>query len=185
MAQALLQGVDYLHKVQQLAVQAGMVDAIALQRDRPDLCTWIGTHIHTINATLQVHGEACAGCWHACDRPHVQIFAVPIATAFEIQGCCNFATTPITLLIDVGRVIPAHWQRLVIHEYAHACVGRPGHSWEFTRALTHLCLGLGVPTPDLSHYTAQQLQSFPPCTPNPSSLAFWQGQLTKDPNTKF
>ena len=180
MAEALLQGVEYLQKMQSLASQAGMADAIARHCDCPALCTWIGTHISAINAMLQAHGKACAECWHACDRPPVQIFAVPIAAAFEIQGCCNFSTTPVTLLIDVGRVIPAHWQRLVIHEYAHACVGSPGHTWEFTRALAHMCLGLGISIPDLSHYTAQQLQSFPPCTPTPNSLDFWQGRMKYD-----
>lgn len=175
MTDALLQGVEYLQKVQGLALDSRMIDTLDFHRDRALIYTWIGTHIHRINTILNTYGEQCAECWHICDRPTVQIWAAPITPSLAIDGCCNFATTPITLLVDVGRVIPAHWQRVVIHEYAHAAVGRAGHSQEFTQALAHLCLGLGLPAPNLSHSTPEQLQSFPPCTPTLSPLDFWQG----------
>jgi hypothetical protein len=176
MTDVWLQGVEYLQKIQGLALDSRMINTLDFHRDRVAIYSWIGTHIHQINATLQTYGKQCAECWPIRDRPNVQIWAAPIVDSFAIDGCCNLGTSPVTLLIDVGRVIPAHWQRLVVHEYAHASVGRAGHTLEFTQALAHLCLGLGLPTPDLIHATVEQIQSFPPCTPTFNPLDFWQGK---------
>jgi hypothetical protein len=174
MSDALIQGIEYLQKIQDLALNSEMIDSLNFGDNGKLVFTWIGTHIQRINTILQTHVEKCAECWSERDRPMVQIFAAPIATGFSIDGCCNFSTTPITVLIDVGRVIPPHWLHVVVHEYAHACVGSSGHNQEFTYALAHLCLGMGLATP--SALTLEQLQSFPPCTPTAHALAFWQGQ---------
>ncbi len=183
-----MQGVYYLRKLQTLAQTSAMVETFEYHPDRNRIYTWISTHIPTVNAQLFDLVQACHACWHERDRPRVQILAAPFAESFAIDGYCNLFTTPITLLIDVGRVIPAHWQRVVLHEYAHAYVGSAGHSPAFATAINHLCLGCGLPTTGFaasgfaaSGFAASDLtvsesilQSFPPCTATENRLDFWQ-----------
>jgi hypothetical protein len=54
-----------------------------------------------------------------------QIFAAPLAQAFGLDALCNLQTDPISILIDVGRVMPEDWLLVVAHEYAHAHAGTP------------------------------------------------------------
>lgn len=175
MNDASIQGIDYLEKIQNIALKSEMITGLDFGENKKLALTWIGTHIPRLNIILQTYIEKCAECWSEPNRPTVQVFAAPISRSFSIDGCCNFSTTPITLLIDVGRVIPAHWLHVVVHEYAHAYVGSTGHGQEFAQALTHLCLGMGLPTPN--NLILEQLQSFPPCTPTANALAFWQGRV--------
>ncbi len=107
----------------------------------------------------------------------MQIFAAPLAESFGIDGLCNLQTQPVTLLIDVGRVIPEDWLALVAHEYAHAHAGSPGHHQEFANILTHLCLGLGLgPLAVWQSAMETNLKSYPNCHPTSDPLAFWRGQ---------
>lgn len=168
-------GLDYLYDVRGLAVAPEMVTLVHDQRDRARICTWIGNHIAAVNAQLQTHLQACQACFHPWEQPTLQILAAPLAPVVGLAGLCNFQTRPWTLLIDVGRVVPAHWLRLVAHEYAHAQVGTPGHHAPFAQALAQLCLGLAL-APALGGDTgAAVLCAYPPCQVTADPLAFWQG----------
>ncbi|UZQ54868.1 hypothetical protein OOK60_01925 [Trichothermofontia sichuanensis B231] len=173
---AFSRGLDYLYGLRSLAPVADLIGIIDDREGRAAVCTWIGTHIDSINAQLGVYVQACDACFLPWERPSLQVFATPLASAFQVDGVCNLQTQPITLLIDVGRLIPADWGRLVVHEYAHAHAHAPGHHVAFGRSLTHLCLGLGLPLPPPSA-DAATLRTHPAyrCTPNP--LAFWRGAV--------
>jgi hypothetical protein len=148
-------------------------------RDR--LCAWIGTYVDTVNAELQACLEACHACFHPPERRSIQILATPLASRFGLDGLCNIEIDPVVILIDVGRVAPADWLKLVAHEYAHAHVGSPGHDRRFLTILEHLCLGLGLQPPffspeiSLSEMEAR-LQNWPYCYSLPDPLAFWLGK---------
>lgn len=169
-----------MHGVQRLAPEPNMVDIIPHQRGRIPICAWIGNHISAINAELNACLQACHDCFHPWQQRSIQIFAVPLATAFGIDGICNLTTQPITILVDVGRVVPQHWLRLVVHEYAHAHVGSPGHHAEYFSVLSHLCLGVGLEFAG-SALTEAQMRRFPPYLTNADPLSFWRGQTQPYP----
>lgn len=145
-------------------------------RDRTAICTWIGRHIEGINAELSDCLQSCHDCFHPWQRRPMQVFAVPLAPTLRIDGFCNLQTKPVTLLVDVGRVVPEDWLALVAHEYAHAQVGAPGHDQDFVKILEHLCLGLGFAPPPAGLSTQELLRSWPQCRPTKDPLAFWHGQ---------
>jgi hypothetical protein len=165
----------YLKHVQQLALEPAMVDVFDLCR-RSEVCTWIGTFIDQVNATLKTYLEACHACFRTWERRSLQIWAAPLEQSFGIDGLCNLKTRPMTILIDVGRVVQQDWLGLVIHEYAHAHLGTPGHTPEFAAVLAHLCLGLGLATPIWQPGQEAMLRHWPHCQPTPNPLAFWMGQ---------
>ncbi len=160
--------------MQDLALEPGMVNLLESVRDRAIILTWIGENIDTVNATLQRYLFACHDCFHPQERRSMQIFAVPLAQSLGLDGLCNIATNPITILIDVGRVSPEGWLSIVAHEYAHAHIASPGHHPSFAVVLSHLCLGLGLQT--LGEPTEWTLRSWPPYTPTLTPLAFWRGE---------
>lgn len=169
---AYTQGLEYLQAMQRLALNPAMVDVLPNLRDHTTICTWIGLYQDQLNAQLKTYLQACQECFHPHSRPPVQIFAVPLAPAFGLDGVCNSATHPIIILVDLGRVVPQDWLRLVAHEYAHAQVGTPGHHAAFVAALSHLCLGLGLEVPPP---TATDWPHWPHCQPTVDPLAFWRG----------
>ncbi len=171
---AYQRGLEYLQRMQRLALEPTMVDVLHNLRDRTAICTWIGLHQDRLNAQLQTYLQVCHECFHPHARPSVQIFAVPLAPAFGLDGLCNGSLRPMTILVDLGRVVPQDWLRLVVHEYAHAQVGQPGHHQAFVAALSHLCLGLGLELPPLA--TAMHWPHWPLCQPTLDPLAFWRGQ---------
>jgi hypothetical protein len=177
-ADPFTRGLDYLYGVRSLALTPDLVDLID-QREgdwRVPICTWIGQNIDRVNAQLNVYLEACHQCFYAWDAPAVQIFAAPLALQAGIDALCNLETQPITLLIDVGRVVPEDWLFLVVHEYAHAHARSPGHHQQFARSLAHLCLGLGIPLPADRGDPQNWLPFYPYCRSTQDPLAFWQGQ---------
>jgi hypothetical protein len=165
-------GLTYLQEVEPLGLEPGMVNVIAEVSDRVSICTWVGHHIGTINAQLDEYLNACQDCFHSPDRPAVRVLAAPLTQSFGIDGVCNIHLHPMTILIDVGRVTPANWFGLVMHEYAHAYTGHPGHTPEFAEALTHLCLGLGWPVPIAAEASLSQ---WPHCARTSDPLGFWRG----------
>lgn len=167
-------GLDYLYGVRSLALDPEMIDVVYNVDDRISLCTWVGEHIEAVNQQLENYLQACHDCFHPWEQPTIQIFAAPFAQSFGIDALCNLQTNPITILIDVGRVVPAHWLQLVVHEYAHAHAGTPGHHEQFARSLTHLSLGLGIAPP--KSFTESYLRSYPHCHPTQNPLAFWRGE---------
>lgn len=169
-------GLDYLYGVRSLAPEPDMVDVMHNSVHRAPICQWIGQYIEQVNAALQVSLQACHRCISPSDRPLVKVLATPLAQSFQLDGLCNLQTTPITILIDVGRLAPEDWWLLVAHEYAHAYARCPGHHQVFTDALTRLCLGLGVVPPSGAASPETDLPFYPPYEALPDSLAFWRGE---------
>lgn len=169
-------GLDYLYGVRSLALEPEMVDLVHQPVSRLPICTWIGENIDSINSQLNFCLQLCQQCFHGWEQPVVQIFATPLASSYRVDAVCNLNTKPITLLIDVGRVVPADWLRLVVHEYAHACAGSPGHHPQFAQALAHLCLGLQIPMSSFALDYQHSLRFFPDCRSTPDPLAFWRGE---------
>lgn len=153
-----------------------MVDGVYDLDRRVPICTWIGEHIEAVNTQLNVYLQACHNCFHPWEQPAVQVFAAPLAQSFGLDALCNFQTHPLTVLIDVGRVHPKDWLLLVVHEYAHAHAGSPGHHQQFARSLSHLCLGLEIALPSDQPDMADNLRFYPRCLPTQDPLAFWQGR---------
>jgi hypothetical protein len=167
-------GLEYLRWVERLTLEPGMVDVLDNLRDRSLICQWIGENIHRVNDRLNLCLQACHDCFHPQNRPHVQIFAVPLAQSFRLDGICNIQTRPIAILIDVGRVHPSDWLALVAHEYAHAHLGSSGHDASFAKVLAHLCLGLELEPLCWKTGMENQLRHFPPYVPVLDPLAFWR-----------
>jgi hypothetical protein len=166
------QGLEYLHRMQTLALNPALIGGLG-QPHEAAIATWIGRHSVAWNRHLQTLVHHCHECFHPHARPQVQTFAVPLAPAFGLDGLCNHQTQPITILLDLGRVVPHHWLRLLVHEYAHAQVGRPGHDDAFGHSLAQLCLGLGLDAPPLD---ATRWTHWPPCQATTDALAFWMGR---------
>ncbi len=175
-ADAFTRGLDYLYGARSLAPEAEIIDLVDDLDQRTPVCRWIGTHIDQVNQTLAAHLQACHDCFHAGQQPRLQVFAAPLAQSFAIDALCNFQTEPITLLIDVGRVVRSDWLGLVVHEYAHAYAGSPGHHQQFAKSLEHLCLGLAIALPAVEPGSEESLRFYPRCRPTENPLAFWRGE---------
>jgi hypothetical protein len=170
-----IRGLDYLYGVRSLALTPDLIDLVDRLDDRIPICTWIGNHIDGVNRQLTRYLQACHDCFHGWEQRPIQIFAAPIAQSFKLDGFCNLQTQPVTILVDVGRVIPKDWLRLVAHEYAHAHVGVPGHHSQFARSLAHLCLGLKIPLPPDQPDQNEGLQFYPNYGSTQDPIAFWLG----------
>ncbi|WP_171572332.1 hypothetical protein [Leptolyngbya sp. Cla-17] len=171
-----IRGLDYLYGVRSLALVPEMVGVVDDLAHRGSICTWIGDHIDRVNSQLNAYLQMCHDCFHLQEQRSIQIFAAPLVRSFEIDGFCNLQTNPITILIDVGQVVPEDWLRLVVHEYAHAHAGFPGHHSQFGRSLAHLCLGLEIPFPLDQPDHGDWLRFYPDCVATQDSLAFWRGE---------
>ena len=172
---AYQQGVEYLAKISPL-LPPQLVDVMTNIRDRESICTWIGKSIGLVNLQLLTHLHACAECFMPIDRRSMQIFAIPFASTVRLDGFCNIAISPVTILVDVGRVAPPDWLALVAHEYAHAQLGYAGHDRHYAQILSHLCLGLGLAQPVLDRDDTKLLD-WPPYQPQLDPLAFWRGEV--------
>ena len=168
-------GLDYLYGVRSLALKPEMIDLIDQLDNRIPTCIWIGNHIEAVNRQLAGDLQTCHDCFHGWEQRPIQIFAAPLVQSFKIDGLCNLQTNPVTILIDVGRVLPKDWRRLVAHEYAHAHAGFPGHHSQFERSLAHLCLGLEIALPHHQPDQTDWLQFYPDYVPTQDPLAFWRG----------
>ena len=169
-------GLDYLYGVRSLALEPELVDQVHDMEHRDRICTWVSEHIEAVNAQLNTCLQACHACFHPWEQPVIQIFAAPLAQAFGLDALCNLQTNPISILIDVGRVMPEDWLLVVAHEYAHAHAGTPGHHPQFARSLAHLCLGLAIAPPPYQPGREDSLRFYPSYLPTKDPLAFWQGQ---------
>lgn len=174
-------GLDYLYGVRSLALAPEMIDRVDDLEHRTHICAWISEHIEAVNAQLNACLQACHDCVHPWEQPVIQIFAAPLAQSFGLDAFCNFQTHPISILIDVGRMMPKDWLLVVVHEYAHAHAGFPGHNQQFARSLAHLCLGLAIAPPPSQLGLEDGLRFYPgyPSTPDP--LAFWRGEEKTQP----
>jgi hypothetical protein len=168
-------GLDYLYGLRSLAIDPEMIDIMHNPDHRISVATWIGNNIDRINTELQTLVQACDDCFHETSRPQIQIWATPLAQSYNICGLCNLQTKPITLLVDLGRVEPTDWLALVVHEYAHAQAGTPGHHQDFAVTLTHLCRGLSLELPAVEPGQEDELRIYPHCQIISDSLPWWQG----------
>ncbi|MFM7529436.1 MAG: hypothetical protein ACKO63_13300 [Nodosilinea sp.] len=134
--------------------------------------TVIGSHIQAINQQLALLLADLINCWPNHRQRSVQVLAAPLTPHLQIDGFCNMAVVPTTLIVDPGRVEPGDWPHLIAHELAHAMAETPGHGPGFYRALEHLCLAQGLPLPPLQ---PELLRFWPPCQPNPHPARFWLG----------
>jgi hypothetical protein len=172
----LTRGLDYLYGLRSLAIDPEMIDIMHDSALRVPVATWIGENIDRINTELQTLVQACHDCLHEASRPQLQIWAAPLASSYNICGLCNLHTDPITLLVDLGRVAPADWLALVVHEYAHAQAGTPGHHQDFAIALIHLCRWLSLELPPIEPGEEDNLRLYPGCQIVTESWLWWQGQ---------
>jgi hypothetical protein len=169
-------GLDYLYGLRSLAIDPDMIDIMHEPVRRIPVATWIGKNIDRINTELATLVQACADCCYESDRPQLQAWAAPLAQSYNICGLCNLQTKPTTILVDLGRVARSDWLALVVHEYAHAQAGSPGHHQDFATALVHLCRGLSLPLPAIEPGEEDNLRLYPACQIVSDSWSWWQGQ---------
>lgn len=173
---AFERGLAYLYQMRALALEPDLISCVYDLNSRQAIGRWIGHHIGSVNARLADCLQACHACFHPWQRRSMQIFAAPLSEDYRLDGVCNLHTHPITILVDVGRVVPEDWLALVAHEYAHAYVGTPGHTGEFVTVLSHLGRGLGLPLPAP---TAPESiwRSAPAYRPTLHPLDLWHGRV--------
>lgn len=169
-------GLDYLYGLRSLAIDSEMIDVMHDPVLRVPVATWIGENIDQVNTELQTLVQACHDCFYETSRPQIQIWAAPLAQSYNICGLCNLQTQPTTLLVDLGRVASVDWLALVVHEYAHAQAGSPGHHQDFAAALMHLCRGLSLELPAIAFGQEDILRLYPDCQIVLDSWAWWQGK---------
>lgn len=174
--EALASGAAYLEQVRKLAPAPDMIACLEQPAEQAARASWIGRHVEAINRRLRSQLANCEACFYPVDRPAVTILAAPLAAQLKLDGLCHLGRQPVVLLIDVGRLAPPDWLGAVAHEYAHAVVGSPGHDGRFQQVLSHLCLGLGLPSPPASNDRA--IAGWPPSRPTEHPAAFWQGGRT-------
>lgn len=175
-ASASEQGRAYLLKMQRLALEPSLVELRVSGLSEEQIYRAIALRIQGINQELATHLALCQNCFHPHQQLAVAIFATPFAQHLKIDALCNLKTNPITILIDVGRIVREDWLCAIAHEYAHAQVGVPGHHQAFLETLTHLCLGLGLTSPPPNGLPESELRNWPPCQPTTDPLAFWLGE---------
>jgi hypothetical protein len=184
-------GLNYLYQMRSLAPQPDLLAMIHTLDQYESYCIWIGQHIEQINAELFTCLQSCHDCFHPWQQRSIQVFAAPFTETCGLDGICNLQTQPLTILVDVGQVMPQDWLALVAHEYAHAHLGYPGHDAEFGRVLIHLCRGLDLHLarpPAQLPTTEAEWRCFPPYRRTEARLKFWRGQvaikLSADPISK-
>ncbi|PSN11599.1 hypothetical protein C7293_23685 [filamentous cyanobacterium CCT1] len=169
-----LRATQYLGLLRDLAVQPGWISLDHIADPPGTALIWISAYVHEVNQQLNAILSDLLACFVVSQRPEVQIFAAPIAPQAGVDGfCCD--RTPITLMVDPGRIVPADWPGLVAHELAHGVARVSGHGVEFAGAIAHLCLAqdLPVPAPNLD---IEALSHWPPCHRTPDPKQFWLGQ---------
>jgi hypothetical protein len=169
-------GLAYLYQVRSLAPDPDLIVLMQDPQHRVPVCTWVGSQIAAINARLQLCLQHCQDCFHSWQQRPVQIFAAPLSPPFGLDGLCNLQTQPVTILVDVGRVVTEDWLALVAHEYAHAHLGSAGHQADFRAVLTHLCLGLGLALPSPLPTREADWRMLPTYRSSAQPLNFWLGE---------
>jgi hypothetical protein len=164
----------YLQVMRDLAITPAWIGLSDYGADCSPALAWLGDHIDSLNRQLHSILLECLDCFHADQRPPVQIFAAPILPRAGIDGFCNLKVHPITLVVDPSRVDPQDWSHLVIHELAHSVTRSAGHGAEFRTALAHLCLALDLPEPPVNS-SPELLRAWPPYRVSGQGTSFWHG----------
>ena len=180
--------VQYLGVIRDLAINPAWIGLSDAGADCSTGLEWLGTHLDSLNCRLNDVLQDCLECFHAEQRPAVQIFAAPILPKAGIDGFCNLTVCPITLVIDPSRVDSSEWHKLVIHELAHGVAQSAGHGENFRQALAHLCLAYDLPEPPLVatlEDQAQPLRSWPPYTVRLATATLWHAPVGVLATPKF
>ena len=162
----------YLSWVRQFLPSYDWVTVVTTDQTELAILTALGSRIYTINQQLTLLLADLISCWPDHCQRSVQILAAPLDPHLRIDGFCNMAVVPTTLIVDPGRVEPRDWPHLITHELAHAMAQTPGHGPGFHRALDHLCVAQGLPLPPSQ---PELLRFWPPCQPHPQPTEFWLG----------
>jgi hypothetical protein len=141
-----IRGLRYLEALRDRVPDPRLI-AIPAQSPPTQVCRQIGQWIEPINARLETLLQRCQGCCLSQSRRPIVIRAAPLAEAWALDGLCVLQTMPTLVLIDMTRVTPEHWLRLVAHEFVHAHLHLPGHGRLFRQLLFQLALPLGFPLP--------------------------------------
>lgn len=179
-ADPFVRGSDYLNRVRQLALDPSDIELPEDINDRIRICTWIGEHGDAVNAELQSCLDACHQCFGGDRRRPMRILAAPLAERLGVDALCNIHLDPVVIFVDVGRIDPADWLSVVVHEYAHAHLKSPGHGRSFLEVVTHLCLGLGLPPPTVEGTgdapdDEKLLRHWPHCQSTRDPQRWWRG----------
>jgi hypothetical protein len=167
----ITQPLDYLHRIQQFELEPDMIHL----RWSDQAQIWMAANFDRLNAILNQHLISCQDCFFPENRVSAIVFAAPINPQLRIDAFCNVRVDPQAIVVDVGRIVPADWLKVVAHEYAHAVVGSAGHSPRYASVLQHLCLGLGLDLLPLPWPGEEALQGWPHCRPTIDPIRFWQG----------
>jgi len=162
---------QYLRVVRDLSINPYWIGLSEQGADCSVALDWLARHIGPINRELDAILQEGLGCFHAGQRPDIQIFAAPLLPRAGIDGFCNPHVHPLTLMVDPGRVARVDWDKLVIHELAHAVAQSAGHGERFRASLAHLCLAYDLPTPP--DHSLDLLQTWPPYATNPHWAKYW------------
>lgn len=141
-----VRGLRYLEALRDRVPDPRLI-AIPAQSPPTQVCMQIGQWIEPINAHLETLLQRCQGCCLPQSRRPIVIRAAPLAEAGAIDGLCVLQTMPTLVLIDITRVTPDHWLRLVAHEFVHAHLHVPGHGRRFRQLLFQLARPLELPLP--------------------------------------
>jgi hypothetical protein len=170
-----LHTVRYLEVVRDIALNPGWIGLDDTITQPMQAFNWMGQQIHRLNQSLHHILEEGLACFEPGQLPPVQIFAAPMLSSVGVDGFCNLAVQPITLIVDPSRVMAADWPHLVVHELAHSLVRSAGHGAAFCDRLSFLCLAMDLPCPPPNCRNADVLRYWPPCRPNPDQAIFWLG----------
>ncbi len=145
-----------------------------LPQHRESACVWTGHHIEALNAQLALLLQAChnsvAPDWRTPDwPPPIQLYAAPLAAGFGLDGICCWPAGQALILLDLGVLEPQHWPALLLHEYAHALSGQPGHHPVFQEILGLLSMAMGL------EINGDNWQSLPAYPRRRDRIAFWLG----------
>jgi hypothetical protein len=162
---------QYLNVIRDLAVNPYWIGLSDTGADCSFALEWIEIHIGAVNRELGHILQEGLNCFHANQRPDIQIFAAPILSRAGVDGFCNLGVQPITLIVDPSRVVRPDWPKLVIHELAHGIARSAGHGDLFSSALTHLCLAFDLPEPPAG--SDELLRTWPPYSVNTNQANFW------------
>jgi hypothetical protein len=175
-------GLEYLYALRVLLPLPDLIDLMLWPHYRHS-AAWIGANLAAWNAQLAILLAQCHQAVAPAEPPQIRLCAAPLAARFGLDGLCCWptASSGALILLDLGTLHAQDWLLLLVHEYAHALCGRPGHDALFQQRLTALCLSLNLDldlSQDLSLNLSQTASwSTRPAYPrSPDRLSFWLGE---------
>ncbi|NJO78577.1 MAG: hypothetical protein HC827_08635 [Cyanobacteria bacterium RM1_2_2] len=87
-------GLDYLYQIRALAIEPDLIQIIYQLKERIPVCTWIGSHIDTVNAVLQQQMQACQACFHPWEQRSIQILPLLSRMDLALMECVILPIPP-------------------------------------------------------------------------------------------